>query len=215
VKRGAPGRRSCRPPREPGRNFGRVTRALSSCVFRSARSVARTISGSAARSPTPRQARVAAQSSVSAIPDALRNSLATGFGSADRACAFGPRPPKKPANASAAPRCRNRLRQRTSLVSQQSRSARRRSYSPKGSRARCGFVRRGEERARRKGRRVDLRATLRRSVARRGEPIDLKFRRRKPLPFVDLFAPAHDLKSLAGLERYLARLRDGRTRASP
>jgi uncharacterized protein len=38
------------------------------------------------------------------------------------------------------------------------------------------------ERARRKGRRVDLRATLRRSVARGGEPIDLKFRRRKQKP---------------------------------
>jgi uncharacterized protein with von Willebrand factor type A (vWA) domain len=38
------------------------------------------------------------------------------------------------------------------------------------------------ERARRKGRRVDLRATLRRSVARGGEPIDLKFRRRKREP---------------------------------
>ncbi len=38
------------------------------------------------------------------------------------------------------------------------------------------------ERARRKGRRIDLRATLRRSVARGGEPIDLKFRRRKRKP---------------------------------
>jgi uncharacterized protein len=38
------------------------------------------------------------------------------------------------------------------------------------------------QRARRKGRRVDLRATLRRSVARGGEPIDLKFRRRKKKP---------------------------------
>jgi len=38
------------------------------------------------------------------------------------------------------------------------------------------------ERARRKGRRVDLRATLRRSVARGGQPIDLKFRRRKRKP---------------------------------
>jgi uncharacterized protein len=38
------------------------------------------------------------------------------------------------------------------------------------------------ERARRKGRRVDLRATLRRSVARGGQPIDLKFRRRKLKP---------------------------------
>ena len=38
------------------------------------------------------------------------------------------------------------------------------------------------ERARRKGRRIDLRATLRRSVARGGEPIDLKFRRRKLKP---------------------------------
>ena len=38
------------------------------------------------------------------------------------------------------------------------------------------------ERARRSGRRVDLRATLRRSVARGGEPIDLKFRKRKRKP---------------------------------
>ncbi len=38
------------------------------------------------------------------------------------------------------------------------------------------------ERARRKGRRIDLRATLRRSVARGGEPIDLKFRKRKRKP---------------------------------
>jgi uncharacterized protein len=38
------------------------------------------------------------------------------------------------------------------------------------------------ERARRKGRRIDLRATLRRSVARGGEPIDLKFRQRKQKP---------------------------------
>jgi uncharacterized protein with von Willebrand factor type A (vWA) domain len=38
------------------------------------------------------------------------------------------------------------------------------------------------ERARHKGWRIDLRATLRRSVARGGEPIDLKFRRRKPKP---------------------------------
>jgi uncharacterized protein with von Willebrand factor type A (vWA) domain len=38
------------------------------------------------------------------------------------------------------------------------------------------------ERARVKGRRVDLRATIRRSVARGGEPIDLKFRQRKAKP---------------------------------
>ncbi len=38
------------------------------------------------------------------------------------------------------------------------------------------------ERQRRLGRRVDLRATLRRSVARGGEPIDLRFRRLKPKP---------------------------------
>ena len=38
------------------------------------------------------------------------------------------------------------------------------------------------ERARTKGRRVDLRATIRRSVARGGEPIDLKFRQRKAKP---------------------------------
>jgi uncharacterized protein with von Willebrand factor type A (vWA) domain len=38
------------------------------------------------------------------------------------------------------------------------------------------------DRARAKGRRVDLRATIRRSVARGGEPIDLKFRQRKAKP---------------------------------
>jgi uncharacterized protein len=38
------------------------------------------------------------------------------------------------------------------------------------------------ERARAKGRRVDLRATIRRSVAHGGEPIDLKFRQRKAKP---------------------------------
>jgi uncharacterized protein with von Willebrand factor type A (vWA) domain len=38
------------------------------------------------------------------------------------------------------------------------------------------------ERARAKGRRLDLRATIRHSIARGGEPIDLKFRRRKPKP---------------------------------
>ena len=51
-----------------------VTRARSSCVFNSAISVAWTISGSAARSLTPRPASVAAQSSVSATPGILRNS---------------------------------------------------------------------------------------------------------------------------------------------
>lgn len=38
------------------------------------------------------------------------------------------------------------------------------------------------ERARARGRRLDLRATIRHSVARGGEPIDLKFRLRKPKP---------------------------------
>ena len=38
------------------------------------------------------------------------------------------------------------------------------------------------ERARAKGQRLDLRATIRRSVARGGAPIDLKFRRRKEKP---------------------------------
>jgi uncharacterized protein with von Willebrand factor type A (vWA) domain len=37
-------------------------------------------------------------------------------------------------------------------------------------------------RARARGRRLDLRTILRRSVAHGGEPIDLKFRRRKPKP---------------------------------
>ncbi len=38
------------------------------------------------------------------------------------------------------------------------------------------------DRARRRGAQLDLRAIVRRSVARGGEPIDLKFRRRKPRP---------------------------------
>ncbi len=38
------------------------------------------------------------------------------------------------------------------------------------------------DRARRRGRRLDLRAILRHSVARGGEPIDLRYRRRKPKP---------------------------------
>ena len=38
------------------------------------------------------------------------------------------------------------------------------------------------ERARRRGRRLDLRQTIRRSVASGGEPIDLRFRRRKAKP---------------------------------
>ena len=38
------------------------------------------------------------------------------------------------------------------------------------------------ERARRTGRRLDLRSTIRHSVAHGGEPIELKFRRRKPKP---------------------------------
>jgi uncharacterized protein len=38
------------------------------------------------------------------------------------------------------------------------------------------------ERARSRGRRIDLRATIRHSVAHGGEPIDLKFRQRKPKP---------------------------------
>jgi len=38
------------------------------------------------------------------------------------------------------------------------------------------------ERARARGRRLDLRAILRRSVAHGGEPIELKYRRRKPKP---------------------------------
>ena len=38
------------------------------------------------------------------------------------------------------------------------------------------------ERARRRGRRLDLRATIRLSVAHGGEPLDLKFRRRKIKP---------------------------------
>jgi len=45
---------------------------------------------------------------------------------------------------------------------------------------RTRFTRR--ERARRRGRRLDLRATIRLSVAHGGEPLDLKFRRRKIKP---------------------------------
>jgi uncharacterized protein len=56
------------------------------------------------------------------------------------------------------------------------------------------------ERARQKGRRIDLRATLRRSVARGGEPIDLKFKRRKrkPLRIVTL------LDASGSMELYVA-----------
>ncbi len=42
------------------------------------------------------------------------------------------------------------------------------------------------ERARRRGRRLDLRATIRLSVAHGGEPLDLKFRRRKIKPLNSL-----------------------------
>ena len=56
------------------------------------------------------------------------------------------------------------------------------------------------ERTRRSGRRLDLRATVRRSVARGGEPIDLAFRRRKekPLRLVAL------LDASGSMELYLA-----------
>ena len=56
------------------------------------------------------------------------------------------------------------------------------------------------ERARRRGRRLDLRATIRHSVAHGGEPLDLKFRRRKikPLRLVAL------LDASGSMEPYVA-----------
>ena len=56
------------------------------------------------------------------------------------------------------------------------------------------------ERARRRGRRLDLRATIRLSVAHGGEPLDLKFRRRKikPLRLVAL------LDASGSMEAYVA-----------
>jgi uncharacterized protein with von Willebrand factor type A (vWA) domain len=56
------------------------------------------------------------------------------------------------------------------------------------------------ERARRRGRRLDLRATIRLSVAHGGEPLDLKFRRRKikPLRLVAL------LDASGSMEPYVA-----------
>jgi uncharacterized protein len=53
------------------------------------------------------------------------------------------------------------------------------------------------ERARRRGRRLDLRATIRLSVARGGEPLDLKFRRRKikPLRLVALLDASGSMES--------------------
>src|SRR5258708_2472634 len=53
------------------------------------------------------------------------------------------------------------------------------------------------ERARRRGRRLDLRATIRLSVAHGGEPLDLKFRRRriKPLRLVALLDASRSMES--------------------
>ena len=53
------------------------------------------------------------------------------------------------------------------------------------------------ERARRRGRRLDLRATIRLSVAHGGEPLDLKFRRRKikPLKLVALLDASGSIES--------------------
>jgi uncharacterized protein with von Willebrand factor type A (vWA) domain len=53
------------------------------------------------------------------------------------------------------------------------------------------------ERARRRGRRLDLRATIRLSVAHGGEPLDLKFRRRKikPLRLIALLDASGSMES--------------------
>ena len=62
------------------------------------------------------------------------------------------------------------------------------------------------ERARRRGRRLDLRATIRLSVARGGEPLDLKFRRRKirPLRLVALLDASGSMESyVAFFTRFL------------
>jgi len=62
------------------------------------------------------------------------------------------------------------------------------------------------ERARRRGRRLDLRATIRHSVAHGGEPLDLKFRRRKmrPLRLVALLDASGSMESyVAFFTRFL------------
>ncbi|MBV8795177.1 MAG: VWA domain-containing protein [Hyphomicrobiales bacterium] len=62
------------------------------------------------------------------------------------------------------------------------------------------------ERARRRGRRLDLRATIRLSVAHGGEPLDLKFRRRKikPLRLVALLDASGSMESyVAFFTRFL------------
>jgi uncharacterized protein len=62
------------------------------------------------------------------------------------------------------------------------------------------------ERARRRGRRLDFRATIRLSVARGGEPLDLKFRRRKikPLRLVALLDTSGSMESyVAFFTRFL------------
>jgi uncharacterized protein len=62
------------------------------------------------------------------------------------------------------------------------------------------------ERARRRGRRLDLRATIRLSVAHGGEPLDLKFRRRKikPLRLVGLLDASGSMESyVAFFTRFL------------
>ena len=62
------------------------------------------------------------------------------------------------------------------------------------------------ERARRRGRRLDLRATIRLSVAHGGEPLDLKFRRRKikPLKLVALLDASGSMESyVAFFTRFL------------
>jgi uncharacterized protein with von Willebrand factor type A (vWA) domain len=62
------------------------------------------------------------------------------------------------------------------------------------------------ERARRRGRRLDLRATIRLSIAHGGEPLDLKFRRRKikPLRLVALLDASGSMESyVAFFTRFL------------
>ena len=71
------------------------------------------------------------------------------------------------------------------------------------------------ERARRRGRRLDLRATIRLSVAHGGEPLDLKFRRRKikPLKLVALLDASGSMESyVAFFTRFLHAVDSGLSR---
>ena len=80
------------------------------------------------------------------------------------------------------PRARARLPQKTSAISPTLKKRQKFMRSPNGSPGGCAarLVRR--ERARRNGRRLDIRRTIHRSVGHGGTPIDLVWRRRKDRP---------------------------------